>query len=163
MIYTTKHIDVNRYDVKNMDKWAYSYLPELKTLWEIEKLLVTSNFSFSHNVLKSYLLLMRQNEYLWTKGLNSPTPNDPLFSGIYERFFFLKPFPNKPLLFSVYSTSLLKTMWEKEKLHITSNFSFSHSNLYSVGELSPFSSAIKVSSSDSLNLKEYKTCRLEKG
>ena len=42
---------------------------ELKTLWEKEKLLVTSNLSFSHNVFKSCLLLMRQNEYLWSKGL----------------------------------------------------------------------------------------------
>ena len=28
-----------------------------------------SNFSFSHNVFKSCLLLIRQNEYLWSKGL----------------------------------------------------------------------------------------------
>ena len=28
-----------------------------------------SNFSFSHNVFKSCLLLMRQNEYLWSRGL----------------------------------------------------------------------------------------------
>ena len=28
-----------------------------------------SNFSFSHNVFKSFLLLMHQNEYLWSKGL----------------------------------------------------------------------------------------------
>ena len=28
------------------------------------------NFSFSNNVFKSCLLLMRQNEYLWSKGLN---------------------------------------------------------------------------------------------
>ena len=28
-----------------------------------------SNFSFSLNVFKSCLLLMRQNEYLWSKGL----------------------------------------------------------------------------------------------
>ena len=34
-----------------------------------EKLLVTSNFSFSHNVFKSSLFLMRENEYLWSKGL----------------------------------------------------------------------------------------------
>ena len=34
-----------------------------------EKLLVTSNFSFFHNVFKSCQLLMRQNEYLWNKGL----------------------------------------------------------------------------------------------
>ena len=26
-------------------------------------------FSFSHNVFKSCLLLMRYNEYLWSKGL----------------------------------------------------------------------------------------------
>ena len=52
-----------------MDKWGYSYLIELKTLREKEKLLVTSNFSFSNNVFKSCLLLIRQNEYLWSKGL----------------------------------------------------------------------------------------------
>ena len=34
-----------------------------------KKLLVTSNFLFTHNVFKSCLLLMRQNEYLWSKGL----------------------------------------------------------------------------------------------
>ena len=54
---------------KNMDKWGYNYLIEQKTLWEKEKLLVTSNFSFSHNVFKSCLLLIPQNEHLWSKGL----------------------------------------------------------------------------------------------
>ena len=52
-----------------MDKWVYNYLIELKTLWEKEKLLVTSNFSFTHNVFKSCLLSMRQNEYLGSKGI----------------------------------------------------------------------------------------------
>ena len=37
------------------------------------------------------------------------------------------PFPNKPWLLFVCSTSLLKTLREKEKLLIMSNFSFSHS------------------------------------
>ena len=50
-----------------MDKRGYNYLIELKTLWEMEKVLVTSNFSIFH-VFKN-LLLMRQNEYLWSKGL----------------------------------------------------------------------------------------------
>ena len=40
-------------------------------MWEMEKLLVTSNFSFSHNVFKTCLVLMRQNEYLWSKGLKT--------------------------------------------------------------------------------------------
>ena len=52
-----------------MNKWGYSYLNELRRLWEKEKLLLTSNFSFSHNVFKSCLILMRHNEYLWSKRL----------------------------------------------------------------------------------------------
>ena len=58
-----------RYDVKNMDKWGYNYLIDLKALWDKEKLLVTSNFCFSDNVFKSCLVLVCQNEYLWSKGL----------------------------------------------------------------------------------------------
>ena len=42
----------------------------------------------------------------------------------------LNPFPNKPWFSRVCSTSLLKTLWEKEKLLITSNLSFSHSVFY---------------------------------
>ena len=40
---------------------------------------------------------------------------------------FLNPFPNKPWFLHVFSTNLLKTQCEKEKLLVTSNFSFSHS------------------------------------
>ena len=47
----------------------------------------------------------------------------------------LNPFPNKPWFLRVCSTSLLKTLWEKEKSLVTSNFSFSHS-VYLFGELS---------------------------
>ena len=36
-------------------------------------------------------------------------------------------FPNKLRILCVCSTSLLKTLWKKEKLLIMSNFSFSHS------------------------------------
>ena len=41
----------------------------IANIWEKEKLLVTSNFSFSHNVFKSFRLLMCQNEYPWSKEL----------------------------------------------------------------------------------------------
>ena len=41
--------------------------------------------------------------------------------------FSFNPFPNKPWFLRVCSRGLLKTLWEKEKLLITSNFSFSHS------------------------------------
>ena len=40
------------------------------------------------------------------------------------------PFPNKPWFLRVCSTSFLKTPWKKEKLLVTSNFSFSHSVFY---------------------------------
>ena len=38
----------------------------------------------------------------------------------------INAFPNKPLFKCVCSTSILKTMWEKEKLLVTNNFSCSH-------------------------------------
>ena len=44
--------------------------------------------------------------------------------------YHINPFPNKPLFLCVCSTSLLKTLWEKEKLLITSNFSISHNVFY---------------------------------
>ena len=41
----------------------------LKTLWEKEKLLITSNFSFSHSVLKRLVRPTRKNQGLFGKGL----------------------------------------------------------------------------------------------
>ena len=46
----------------------------------------------------------------------------------------INPFPNKPWFLRVCSKSLLKTLWEKEKLLGTSNFSFYHSVFYPFGE-----------------------------
>ena len=48
----------------------------------------------------------------------------------------VNPFPNKPYFLRVCSKNLLKTLWEKEELLITSNFSFSHSVFNPFGELS---------------------------
>ena len=46
-------------------------------------------------------------------------------------------FPNvKPWFLRVCRMSLMKTLQEKEKLLITSNFSFSHGVFYPFGELS---------------------------
>ena len=44
-----------------------------------------------------------------------------------DPFGIVNPFPNKPWFLRVCSTSPSKTLWEKEKLLIKSNFSFSHS------------------------------------
>ena len=48
---------------------------------------------------------------------------------------FFNPFPNKPWFLRVCCKSLLKTLWEKKKLLVTSNFFFSHSVFYPFGEL----------------------------
>ena len=53
------------------------------------------------------------------------------------------PFRNKPWLY-VWSTSLLKTLWKKEKLLVTSNFSFTHSVFYSIWELSAIFIEFKI-------------------
>ena len=50
-------------------KMAENYLNGQKTLWEKEKLLVTSNFSFSHGVFKRLELQTRKNQGLFGKGL----------------------------------------------------------------------------------------------
>ena len=71
----------------------------------------------------------------------------------------VKPFPNKPLILRVCSGSLLKTLWEKEKLLVTSNFSFSHSFFSThLENFSPFSLNLKLSSAKSLSLEESNIC-----
>ena len=55
--------------------------------------------------------------------------------GVVSEQWSLNPFPNIPRFLHVSSTSLLKTLWEKEKLLVTSNFSFSHSVFYLFWEL----------------------------
>ena len=75
----------------------------------------------------------------------------------------LNPFPNKPWFLRVCSTSLLKTLWEKEKLLVTSNFSFSHSVFYLFEELSSIFVKFELSSAESFSLEEPKICRLVKG
>ena len=47
------------------------------------------------------------------------------------------PFPNKSWFLRVYSASILKTLQEKEKLLVTSNFSFFNSVFYPHRELFP--------------------------
>ena len=54
------------------------------------------------------------------------------------------PFPSKPWFLLVCSRSLMKTLWEKEKLLETSNFSFSHSVFYPLGELSAIFTKLRI-------------------
>ena len=95
-------------------KMAESSPYQQKTLWEKEKLLLTSNFSFYHSVFKRFLLQTRKNQGLFGKGLTYCS-NTMLF--VPCNIPFLNSFPN--------STSLLKTLWKNEKSLVTSNSSFS--------------------------------------
>ena len=65
---------------------------------------------------------------------------------------YFYPFPNKPLFLRVCSTSLLKTLWEKDKLLITSSFSFSHSVFYPFRGLPTNFVKLKLSSAISFTL-----------
>ena len=42
----------------------------------------------------------------------------------------INPLPHNDTFWRPWETSLLKTLWENEKLLVTSNFSFSHSVFY---------------------------------
>ena len=53
-------------------------------------------------------------------------------------------FQNKPWFLRVYSTSLLKSLWGKEKLLVTSKFSLSHSVFCPTGDLSAFFIKLKI-------------------
>ena len=72
---------------------------------------------------------------IWSGWLASFCPR--IFIVIHNSKGFIPiPFPNKPWLLRVHSTSLLKTLWEKEKLLVMCNFFFSHSVFYPFGRLS---------------------------
>ena len=70
-----------------------------------------------------------------------------------HNFKVFNPFPNKPGLLRVYSTSRLKTPWVNEKLPLTSNFPFSHSVFYPCSifleNFLPFLSNLKLLSANS--------------
>ena len=88
----------------------------------------------------------------------------PQTAELYTVKVTLNPFPNKPGFLHVCSTSLAKH-WEKEKLLITSNFSFSHSVFYLFQECSAifikFENVLcKLSFWKSLNLSFRKRVRI---
>ena len=116
----------------------------IETLWEKKKMLVTSTFFFSHNVFKRLFPRLRQKSSLCGKGLIDVHVKSNFFSKLYYFWLPLNPFPNKPWFLYVCSTSHFKTLWEKEKLLITSNFSFSHIFFYPFGKLSAIFIKFKI-------------------
>ena len=74
----------------------------------------------------------------WDRISNRLINKDLCRYGIFAHFSRIRNsdnlFPNKPMFFRVCSKNLLKTLWEKEELLVTGDFSFSHSVLYLFGE-----------------------------
>ena len=101
-------------------KWILSQLPASTiafTLCQEKK--KTENLVLNHLCLAKLIRAKKSLKALQEKNL--------------KRSFdkrLLNPIPNKPWFFSVWNTSLLKTLREKDKLLVTSNFSFSHSVFY---------------------------------
>ena len=56
----------------------------------------------------------------------------------------MNPFQNKPLFLLVCRIGLLKTLWKKEKLLLTSKVPFSHSVFYPFGEVSAIFITFKI-------------------
>ena len=73
--------------------------------------------------------------------LLNPFPNKPWFLTVSST---INPFPNKPWFLCVCSTGLMKTLREKEKLLVMSNFSFSHSVFYLFEELYDIFNKIEI-------------------
>ena len=75
----------------------------------------------------------------------------------------LNPFPNKPWFLCVCCTSPLRTLREKKKLLITSNFSFSLSVSTELDNCLPFSSNLELSSGNAFSLEGSKNLLFGKG
>ena len=79
-------------------------------------------------------------------------------------FTEVNPFSKQALFFFLHvcSTSRLKTLCEREKLLVISNFSFTLSVFYPFGELFAISINLKLLSAYSFSLEESKLCCLGK-
>ena len=109
-----------------------------KTLWEKEKLLVMSNFSFSHSVFKILALQTCINQGLFGKvivGQAHRVACKYIFDSgrtysISTSGFFLTLFQTMPTFYDPLESGILKTFWEIEQMLGTSIFSFSHHVFY---------------------------------
>ena len=112
-----------------------------KPFLEKKKMLITSIFSISlyskGSSFRGLMHLQKVSIHVSLHNLHRLAGADP--------FCYLNPFPNKPWFLHVCCTSLLKALWEKDKLFLTSNFSFSLSVFYPFGEISTIFIKFEVS------------------
>ena len=87
----------------------------LKTRWEKEKLLVTSNFSFSHSVFHPFQRTFCDFRETQNCSLQTLSVWKSLKFVVWERVKHdkINPDLNKPWFLLVCIASLLKTLWKK--------------------------------------------------
>ena len=99
-----------------------------KSLWEKENMLVYQHFLLVLQCFQPCQIIFHHFHHIWFVIMEKLS--------IHTCQSFVNPFPNKPWFSRVCSTSLLKTLWEKEKLLVKSNFTFFHSVFYPSEKLS---------------------------
>ena len=152
-------------------KMAESSPTRYKTLWEKEKLLVTSNFPFSNSVFKWLVLQPRKNQGLFGKGLKKNStiwitiyrlPENAV--GIVEYFCLLLTLSQTSPGFYV---SAGQVFWKHcgKRRNCSRRTISPFPTVFStrLDNFLPFSSNLKLSSANCFSLEESKICRSEKG
>ena len=111
-------------------------LPSNKILdWSKLKAFADDNINVNHKLKFD----LERGENIVGKGENASYDNFLFFLKCLRKAIFsgsFNPFPHNDTFWRPWETSLLKTLWEKEKLLVTSNFSFTHSVFHPFRELS---------------------------
>ena len=128
--------------------------------------------SLTNNILdKSSLQAFVTDKWFYSDGIILYPVFPPVFHTVLESFlttghlntrFFVNPFPHKPWFLRVCSTNLLKTLWKKEKLLATSNFSFSHNVFNTYGEISAIFIEFRIVVCELFQFGSVKNCGLGK-
>ena len=152
--------------VTSIFSFSYNVFKSLLGSWKTMDCLVKIFFPIEKKIANCRIKITQMSNFsCWEgveskvgKGDNDVLPDVSPFSKIVKLFFLwvvtlktwvyleksstglqpatLHPFPNNPLFLYVCTKCFLKTLWEKEKLLETSNFSFSNSVFYPLGKLS---------------------------
>ena len=165
--------------------------------------IVTSIFSFSHNVFYSsqnkfqffcdiyfvickcfqfgpvwkFVTCLRVNRFLHSEnlvgerrenagyqhGFSKGSPFLKMFSTCMTLVFHFNPSPHNDTFWHPWQRSILKTLWEKEKILVTSNFFFTRWFSTNLENFLLFSSNSKLLSADCFNLDQSKICSVVMG
>ena len=107
------------------------------------------NFSFSHSVFKRLVSQGRQKVLLCGNGFKDLQEKHSSLGSlkiviVWSSLQILTLYQTSPGFYVSAVKSLLKTLWEKEKLLVRSNFSFSHIFFYLLQKLSDIFTKVEI-------------------